>query len=113
LFAAGTPILCEKPLARSVEAGLQIVSALNGSSARLYVAYHKRSDPATLFAKEQIDAWKRSGAMGAMKYLRITMPPGDWAAAGFAPLLRSDEPYPSLETDPASSRMDAAAAKQL
>ena len=113
LFSAGTPVLSEKPLARSVEAGLQIVSALKGSSARLYVAYHKRSDPATLFAKQQIDAWKRSGAMGAMKYLRITMPPGDWAAAGFAPLLRSDEPYPSLETDPIPTGMDEATGKQL
>jgi predicted dehydrogenase len=113
LFPTGTPVLSEKPLARSVDAGLQIVSALKASSARYYVAYHKRSDPATLFAKQQIDAWKQSGAMGAMKYLRITMPPGDWAAAGFAPLLRSDEPYPALETDPTPTGMEEATAKQL
>src|SRR5260221_286332 len=64
-------------------------------------------------SKQQIEAWKRSGAMGAMKYLRITMPPGDWAAAGFAALLRSDDPYPSLETDPTPTGMDEATWKQL
>ena len=46
------------------------------------IAYHKRSDPATMFAKAEIDKLKQSGELGKLRYVRITMPPGDWIASG-------------------------------
>ncbi len=109
MLQAKLPILIEKPLARSIEAGEKIVASLAGS--KLYVGYHKRSDPATLFAKRQIESWKSSGEFGAIKYIRVTMPPGDWAASGFSNLITSDEPYPKLDFDPPPAGMDDAAAK--
>lgn len=99
LLASGLPVLTEKPLAGSVAAGEAIANAARQSTGRLYVAYHKRSDPATVYARHQIDQWRQSGAMGKMRYVRIAMPPGDWAAAGFTTLVKSDEPYPALERD--------------
>jgi len=71
------------------------------------VGYHKRSDPACMWAKAEIEHLKQSGELGALKYVRLTMPPGDWVAGGFAELITTEEPYPQLETDPPPSNMDA------
>jgi predicted dehydrogenase len=101
LLETGLPVLIEKPLARSVEAGERIM--LSPGSERLFIGYHKRSDPATLWALKQIADWQSSGAVGAMRYVRVTMPPGDWSAEGFSQCIRSDEPYPPLEFDPPDS----------
>ena len=81
------------------------------AGSKLYLGYHKRSDPATLFAKTQIEAWKSSGDFGPLKFIRVTMPPGDWIAGGFAHLITSDEAYPNLDFDPPPAGMDDAAAK--
>ena len=110
LLQSKLPILIEKPLARSIEAGDKILAAMAGS--KLYLGYHKdRSDPATLFAKTQIESWKSSGDFGPLKYIRVTMPPGDWIAGGFAHLITTNEPYPKLDFDPPPAGMDDAAAK--
>ncbi|MBN2309033.1 MAG: Gfo/Idh/MocA family oxidoreductase [Candidatus Hydrogenedentes bacterium] len=106
LYKAGVPVLTEKPLARSVEAAEGIVAALGASSARHYVGYHKRSDPATMYARDTIDRLKASGELGALRYVRILMPAGDWIANGFSHLLTSDEPMPPLESDPPPAGMD-------
>src|SRR5438067_2340339 len=82
LLERGVAVITEKPLARSVEAGEKILKASSGSKGRLFIGYHKRSDPATLAARRQIEAWKSTGEVGAMKYILVTMPPGDWAAGG-------------------------------
>jgi len=113
LFAYNVPIIVEKPLARSMEVGQSIIASLAKSKSRLFVAYHKRSDPATLFARNQIKAWQASGEMGAMRYIRITMPPGSWDVSGFSTLITTDEPYPDLPRDPAPSKMDEPTAKAL
>jgi predicted dehydrogenase len=110
LLKTKLPILIEKPLARSIEVAEQIVAT--PGSERLYIGYHKRSDPATLWAVQQIKQWKSTGEMGAMKYVRVTMPPGDWIAQGFSQRIESDEPYPKLEFDPPPEGMGDAAAKQ-
>jgi len=61
------------------------------------VANHKRSDPAVEYAMKTIGAWKASGEMGAMRYIRITMPPGDWVggATGNRKPITTGEPYPA------------------
>ena len=108
LLKAGVPLFCEKPLAASVEVGEKIVRAAEGSGATVMVGYNKRSDPATIRAKQEIDRLKDSAELGALRYVRITMPPGDWIAAGFDELIRTDEPAGELETDPPAPDMDEA-----
>jgi predicted dehydrogenase len=102
----GLPVFIEKPLALSVQVGETIVRALDKNGCGLMVGYHKRSDPATMYAKAAIDAFKDSHELGALKYVRTLMPAGDWVAGGFDTLLRSDDPQPELEMDPAPDDMD-------
>jgi predicted dehydrogenase len=63
------------------------------------VGYHKRSDPATMAAKAEIDRLKSTGELGKLTYVRITMPAGDWVASGFVDLIRSEEKVPDLKRD--------------
>ncbi len=106
LFRAGVPVLTEKPLAGSIEAGEKILQALKTSGARHLVGYNKRSDPGTMRAVEEIARLKKSGELGAMTYVRILMPAGDWQAGAFTDLIRGDDPPPELESDPEPSDMD-------
>lgn len=112
LLGKAPAVLIEKPLANSVEAAEHIAAAAGQSGTKLYVAYHKRSDPATMWARRLIEQWQQGGQMGAMTFVRITMPPGDWSAAGFSQLIKSDEPYPTLEKDGPPAGMDAATFKK-
>jgi len=109
LYAAGVPVMSEKPLAGSVEVGERLLEALAQGGSWHMVGYHKRSDPATMYAKAEIDRLKASGELGALRYIRITMPAGDWVAAGFTDLIRSDEALPELTYDPAPDDMSAEA----
>jgi len=106
LMKAGIPVFIEKPLASSVEVGERIVQAVKESGTWLMVGYHKRSDPATMYAKAEIDRLRRTGELGEMRYVRITMPPGDWIADGFVGWIDSGEPVPKLESDPPATDMN-------
>ena len=108
LAAARIPVLIEKPLATSVEAGRSIVEAVATCGTMLMVGYHKRSDPATAYAKREIDRLKATGELGRMRYVRITMPPGDWIQNGFADLIATDEPLPELAAELPPEDMDEA-----
>lgn len=108
LLEAGAPIFTEKPLAASVEAGQRLLHAVENSGTWLMVGYHKRSDPATICAKAEIDRLKQSGELGRLRYVRILMPAGDWIASGFTDLITTDEPVPALECEPPASDMDKA-----
>jgi predicted dehydrogenase len=106
LLQAGVPIFIEKPLAASVEAGERIVSAVHRSATWLMVGYHKRSDPAIAWGKAEIDRLKQSGELGALRYVRILMPAGDWIAGGDSDVIRTDEPMPDLAAEPPPSNMN-------
>ena len=106
LLKARVPVFTEKPLAGCIEAGEKIVKAVKKSGTWYMVGYHKRSDPATMYARAEIDRLKQTGELGAMRYVRILMPAGDWVAGGFNDLLRSDETMPKLEWEPPASDMD-------
>lgn len=106
LAVAGVPIFTEKPLAGSIEAGQKVLDALDKAGTWLMVGYHKRSDPATMYAKAEIDRLKTTGELGRLRYVRILMPAGDWVAGGFSDLIGSDEPMPPLAWDPPASDMD-------
>lgn len=106
LYAAGVPVFTEKPLTCSLAVGEKILEALRKSKARHFVGYHKRSDPATVYARAEIDRLKTTKELGAFRYVRICMPPGDWVAAGFRHFLSSDDSMPALETDALPEDMD-------
>jgi len=105
LFKAGVPVLTEKPLTCSLEAGEKILAALRSSKAKHYVGYHKRSDPATMYAKDEIARLNASGELGKLKYVRLLMPAGDWIANGFLDLIHSQDTMPALKHDPRPSDM--------
>lgn len=106
LLKAGVPVFTEKPLAASIEVGEKILNALKDSGTWHMLGYHKRSDPATMYAKAEIERLKETGELGAMRYVRILMPAGDWVASGFCDLIGSDEPMPQMDWDPPASDMD-------
>ena len=99
LYQAKVPIFTEKPIAASIEVGEKILAALKASGTWHMVGYHKRSDPATMFAKAEIDRLKATGELGKLRYVRVVMPAGDWIAGGFTDLINSDEPVPAIPSD--------------
>ena len=106
LLQAGIPVFTEKPIAASVQVGEKIVAAVKASGSWQMVGYHKRSDPATMCAKNEIDRLKVSGELGRLTYVRILMPPGDWVANGFSDLIKEEGAYPALAWDPPAADMD-------
>lgn len=102
----GKPVLIEKPLAHSLQVGEQIVRLVKENGTFLMVGYHKRSDPATMYAKTEIEKIKSSGRMGRMRYIRLVMPPGDWVAHGFDAVIDEHDEEPVLESDPPPQDMD-------
>jgi len=103
---AGVPIFTEKPIAASVAVGERIVAAVAAAKTWLMVGYHKRSDPATEYARKVIQELKQSGELGKLNYVRISMPPGDWVASGWTDNLQTDDIMPPLENDPKPHDMD-------
>ena len=95
LLAAGIPLLSEKPLAASIADGRKLLDVVATHQTDYYLAYHKRSDPAVRFGCDHVESWRQSGLVGQQRYVRLTMPPGDWIANGFSALLHSAEPKPS------------------
>jgi predicted dehydrogenase len=112
LLKAGVPLFTEKPLAASIECGQKILDALKASGTWHMVGYHKRSDPATMYAKAEIERLRKTGELGKLRYVRILMPAGDWVANGFTDLIESNEPPPKLESDPPAADMDAQTYKE-
>jgi predicted dehydrogenase len=108
LIRARLPIFTEKPLAGSIEAGQKVLAALEASGTWHMVGYHKRSDPATMVTKAEIERLQKTGELGRLRYVRILMPAGDWIAGGFNDLIRSDEAAVGLTWDAPASDMDKA-----
>ncbi len=114
LAKAGKPIFTEKPLSLSISVGEEILRTLKANNTWQMVGYHKRCDPATIWAKQEIETLRQTGELGALKYVRITMPPGDWIAGGFDDNIQAaGEPDLKLDVDPAPADMDAATAAEF
>ena len=111
IYGAVKFVFTEKPLAVGVEAGEKLVKLASKTGTTHMVGYHKRSDPATLHAKSVIDDWRRTGEMGALKYVRVLMPAGNWTAEGFTGLIRTEEETGGLECEPRLADMDEATEK--
>jgi predicted dehydrogenase len=69
------------------------------------VGNHKRSDPATEYALDIINKWKKTGEMGKMTYVRISMPPGDWRKDADMPYM-TDEPPQYVPPEPRPDGVD-------
>ena len=102
------PIFIEKPLAGSLEAGERLLKTIQGSGSWVMVGYHKRSDPATMYAHERIQQYRQSNELGAIQYVRILMPAGDWIADGFWDYVDAGDPREELEVEPAPFDLDEA-----
>lgn len=98
VIKTGLPMFTEKPIASSVEVGEALVKAVQTSKSSYMVGYHKRSDPASMYVKAEVDRLKASGELGALKYVRIIMPSGDWVRGGFGELISTDESLPGQLT---------------
>jgi predicted dehydrogenase len=113
LLKAGVPVFTEKPLAGSIAMGEKILRALAETKTWVMVGYHKRSDPATAAAKAEIERLKASGELGRLKYLRITMPAGDWIAGGYSELINiKEDAKPKLEWESPAPDMSPELFKQ-
>ena len=110
ILRAGIPVFTEKPLTLSVEAGETLVKMGEDLQVLHMVGYHKRSDPASQYAKAVVDEWKASQEYGRLRYIRVSMPPGDWVAGADGPLM-TDEPVPQAELEPMPIGMDESTAQ--
>jgi predicted dehydrogenase len=109
LYKGVKNVFTEKPLAVTVENGKKLAKAAEAAKCTHMVGYHKRSDPATMYAKDLIEKWQKSGKYGKLRYVRIAMPAGDWVANGFTGHINSGEPYAAdlkWETKPAGMTQD-------
>ncbi len=106
LLAAKIPVFIEKPLSSTIESGEKILGCLKKSGTWIMVGYHKRSDPASAYAKAEIEKLKKSGEIGKLKYIRVLMPAGDWISNGFFDLINKDGYLKDLPSEPAPSDMD-------
>ncbi|MDD4890187.1 MAG: Gfo/Idh/MocA family oxidoreductase, partial [Phycisphaerae bacterium] len=96
LYPACKFVFTEKPIAVAPEAGKKLADQAKAARCTHMVGYHKRSDPATEYARKTVDEWKASGKMGALKYVRILMPAGDWVAEGMTGRVDAGDKAPPL-----------------
>lgn len=106
ILSAGVPVFCEKPLAASSAVGERIVAAARANNTWVMVGYHKRSDPAAIYARSAIERLKADGSQGALRYVRVTIPPGDWIQNGFFDLINEHDSLPELPEDPIPEYLD-------
>jgi len=93
ILNAGIPVFVEKPLAGSPLGSERIVEAVAKTGTLLKVGFHKRSDPATIAAKQEIDRLKETGELGKMTYARMHVNlAGDWIAGGYKDALTGTPP---------------------
>jgi predicted dehydrogenase len=112
ILNAGKHILTEKPLCCFAENGKSLVELAEKNNKIHMIANHKRSDLAVGYAMNTIKKWNASGEMGKMKYIRLTMPPGDWisGATGVNKPISTDENYASYTPEAPPPGIDEATA---
>ncbi|HYT51581.1 MAG TPA: Gfo/Idh/MocA family oxidoreductase [Gaiellaceae bacterium] len=104
-------LFTEKPLALTAAAGDRLARLASENGCVHMLGYHRRSDPATVEAKRTVDAWKASGDMGGLRYLRICYSDGDWIANAHVALIDVGEeppPFPAEEPPPELAADDEA-----
>ena len=113
VLAAGKHIITEKPLCTYVENARKLAELAAKANRIHMVGYHKRSDPAVEYARKTILQWKETGKMGRMKYVRITMPPGDWLGGmDRSVMINTGEPYPEFAREQSTADFGEKAGKK-
>ena len=105
ILKAGKHLMTEKPLCIYAENGRMLAGLAEKAGKIHMIGYHKRSDLATEYAMERIVEWKKSGELGKMKYVRISMPPGDWVGGSRRPYT-SDEKVQEFKREAAPPGID-------
>jgi len=95
-------LFTEKPLALSAETGDRLAALAREDGCVHMLGYQRRSDPATVEAKRSVDAWKASGELGRLRYLRMCFTDGDWTgnAHGLIDVGEEPPPFPAEEPPP-------------
>jgi predicted dehydrogenase len=92
-------LFTEKPLALGAAEGDRLASLASDAGCIHMLGYQRRSDPATREAKRTVDAWKESGELGRLRYLRVCYTDGDWIANAQAALIDVGEQPPPLAAE--------------
>jgi len=92
-------LFTEKPLALAAETGDRLAQLAREAGCVHMLGYQRRSDPATREAKRTVDAWKASGELGALRYLRICYSDGDWTGNARAALIDVGEQPPPVPAE--------------
>jgi predicted dehydrogenase len=92
-------LFTEKPLALGAATGRRLVQLAHEAGCVHMLGYQRRSDPATREAKRAVDAWKESGELGALRYVRICYSDGDWTGNARAALIDVGEQPPPVPTE--------------
>jgi predicted dehydrogenase len=92
-------LFTEKPLALGADEGDRLARLAAETGCVHMLGYQRRSDPATREAKRTVDAWRVSGEVGALRYLRICYTDGDWTANAGAALVDTGEEAPSFAAE--------------
>ena len=79
---AGVPVFCEKPVARTMAEGVEVLKAVQGSDVPIQIGYNRRFDAGFVAARAAV----RSGELGKLHTVRSTTldpapPPAAYIAA--------------------------------
>lgn len=102
LYSHVSHLFTEKPLALSAETGDRLAALAREKDCVHMLGYQRRSDPATVEAKRNVDAWKASGELGRLRYLRICFTDGDWTGNAHGLIDVGEQPPPFPEEPPPS-----------
>jgi len=92
ILERGKHCITEKPIAVNAATAQRLDELAKEKGIVYQIAYMKRCDPASMRMKEMIQEWKASEAYGPLKYLRVSMPPGDWTFQIENPINLGDKP---------------------
>jgi predicted dehydrogenase len=93
-------LFTEKPLAYSAATGDRLACLARESGCVHMLGYQRRSDPATVEAKRVVDAWKESGELGRLRYLRMCFTDGEWTGNAHGLIDVGEQPPPFPAEDP-------------
>jgi predicted dehydrogenase len=110
LYAHVRHLFTEKPLALSAATGDRLARLADEIGCVHMLGYQRRSDPATVEAKRTVDAWKESGELGGLRYLRVCYTDADWTgnAHGLIDVGEQPPPFPAEEPPPEFAADDEA-----
>jgi predicted dehydrogenase len=105
VLSAGVPLITEKPMCIRPDNGRRLAALAAEKDVLYQVGYMKRHDLGSRYVRDTVAKWKESGECGALSYMRVTMPPGDWILEHEPPINRGDS-APSYEGQSAESPPD-------